>query len=183
MTNEMILEAGLLLRKHNIRLATYNMIGLPTETPEEAFETIRLNAKLKPTKINEFIFQPYPHTDLFQNCMEWGLYDGKTHLPDNWRKTTVLKQEQFPTEQVIFLNRYFKVLVKLLSLAEELFPGAEPKVNDLLRREVLERKWLTKALNRLHSVGFSSMKFFYVKILRGLFNRRTREFSPLQGAE
>jgi len=66
MTNGMILEAGRLLRKYNIRLATYNMIGLPTETLEEAFETIQLNAKLRPTKINEFIFQPYPHTDLVE---------------------------------------------------------------------------------------------------------------------
>ncbi len=183
MTNEMILEAGRLLRKHHIRLATYNMIGLPTETPEEAFETIRLNARLKPSKINDFIFQPYPHTDLFQNCMEWGLYNGKTHLPDNWRKTTVLKQDQFPSDQVVFLNRYFKILIRLLSLAEERFPGSEQKINDFLRREVLKRRWLTRALNGFHSAGFSTMKFLYVKLPRGVFNRRAREFTPLQDPE
>jgi anaerobic magnesium-protoporphyrin IX monomethyl ester cyclase len=177
MTNRMILDAGRLLRKHNIRLATYNMIGLPTETLDEAFETIGLNAELKPTKINEIIFQPYPNTDLFQRCVEWGLYDGTTLLPDNWRKTSVLRQTQFSTNQVVFLNRYFKILVRILQMAEDRSPGSAGEVNAFLRKSVLGRRWLTRLLNLAHGAGFTSLKFIYVKMLRGVFNRRAREFS------
>lgn len=183
MSNEMILDAGRLLRRHHIRLATYNMIGLPSETPEEAYETIRLNANLRPTKINVFIFQPYPHTVLYQKCVEWGLVGPDTRLPDNWRKTTVLTQEPFPSEQVVFLHRYFKLLVGLLALAQERRRGSERTIRDLLLGQVLGRRWLTHALNGLHGAGFTSMKILYVKLLRSFFNRRAREFSPLRDPE
>ena len=181
MTNEMILEAARLLRKHGIRLATYNMIGLPTETVEEAFETIELNAKLRPTKINEFICQPYPNTELYEKSVRWGLFNGSTLLPNNWRKTTVLKQDQFPPEQVVFLNRYFKVLVRLLAMAEDRSPEAREALVAWVRGGVLERPWLTRLLNRLHEVGFTGLKFLYVKGLRGVVNRRSKEFSRGRG--
>lgn len=177
MTNEMILEAARLLQRHGIRLATYNMIGLPTETVEEAFETIELNAKLKPTKINEFIFQPYPNTELYDQCVRWGLFDGSTLLPNNWRKTTVLKQEQFPAEQVVFLNRYFKILVRLLALAEDRSPETRRTLVRFVRGGVLRRRWLTRLLNQLHETGFTGLKFLYVRGLRGVVNRRSKEFS------
>ena len=45
MTNEQILESIRLLKKYDIRISTFNLIGLPTETRDNVFETIRLNRK------------------------------------------------------------------------------------------------------------------------------------------
>ena len=180
MTNEMILEAGRLLRRHGIKIATYNMIGLPTETVEEAFETISLNARLKPAKINEFIFQPYPQTAIFDKCVELNIYNGKTTLPYNWRKGSVLVQDSFPPDQVVFLHRYFRVLVLLLARAARRSPASEDRLVLVIRRNILPRKTLTKALCLLHTVLFNCLKIVYVKVLSGSFNRRAKEFTRLR---
>jgi len=177
MTNERILQAAQILRKNQIKLATYNMVGLPTETVDEVFDTIRLNALLRPVKINEFIFQPYPNTDIYERCVKENLYDPDRPLPNNWRNTTVLVQPQLPEWQVVFLHRYFKVLVGLLSLCGTHAPGKEDAVIAFVRERILKRKWLAHLSNQAHYAAFTALKLLYVKVLSGFVNRRGKEFS------
>jgi len=179
MTNQRILQAAEVLRRNRIKLATYNMIGLPTETVDEVFDTIRLNARLRPVKINEFIFQPYPNTDIYDMCVRWKLYDPEKPLPNNWRNTTVLTQPQLPEWQVVFLHRYFKPLVALLTLCGTRAPGREEAVVAWIKRHMLARRWLARLSSRLQHTVFAAMKTLYVKVLSGFVNRRSKEFSRL----
>ena len=81
LTNEALFRAAGLFRKHRIRFITYNMVGLPGETLEQAFETLRLNMALKPDLAICFIFQPYPGTELSDYAIERGYL-----APDDLRK-------------------------------------------------------------------------------------------------
>ena len=64
MEDEHIEKAITLLREADIRVSTFNMIGLPGETRENVFETIRLNKKMGVSGVNVYIIYPYPGTTL-----------------------------------------------------------------------------------------------------------------------
>ena len=64
MTNDQILEPIRLLKKYDVRISTFNMIGLPTETRDNVFETIRLNKKAGVNATNVYIIYPYPGTEI-----------------------------------------------------------------------------------------------------------------------
>ena len=70
MTNAKIIEAADLFHKYGISIMTQNMVGLPDETIENAYETILVNTKVKPAYAWASIFQPYPRTELYHYCIE-----------------------------------------------------------------------------------------------------------------
>jgi radical SAM superfamily enzyme YgiQ (UPF0313 family) len=63
-SNEQILRAAGLIKKWGLFLVTFNMIALPTETVEDAFETIRLNSQMKTDHVRLTFALPLPETKL-----------------------------------------------------------------------------------------------------------------------
>lgn len=53
-----------LLKKYGIKFRTYNMVGFPGETIEQAFKTVALNVEIETDYPWCSIFTPYPGTDL-----------------------------------------------------------------------------------------------------------------------
>jgi radical SAM superfamily enzyme YgiQ (UPF0313 family) len=72
MSKEQILEASHLIHKGGLHLTTTNMIGLPTSTLEDDYETLALNIQARPAYAHVFIFQPYPRTELGEFTREHG---------------------------------------------------------------------------------------------------------------
>jgi radical SAM superfamily enzyme YgiQ (UPF0313 family) len=72
MSTEQILEAARLMHDGGLSFTTTNMIGLPTSTLEDDFETLRLNIEARPAYAHVFIFQPYPRTELGEFTREHG---------------------------------------------------------------------------------------------------------------
>jgi len=96
----------------NVRLRTYafNMVGLPMERKEAVLETIKLNARIRPSKIQTSIFYPYPFTRLYNLCIEKGyLNEGKA--VDNYFKATILQLDSMSRDEIVFFRIYFTVLV------------------------------------------------------------------------
>jgi radical SAM superfamily enzyme YgiQ (UPF0313 family) len=56
-----IIDAG-------IRVSTFNMIGLPGETRENVFETVRFNKELGIKAANVYIVYPFPGTEMASTC-------------------------------------------------------------------------------------------------------------------
>ncbi len=74
-TDDDLRRAAALLHKHEIGFATYNMVGLPGETLEQAVSTLRLNVELRPAEAFCFIYQPFPGTQLAQLTLDSGAID------------------------------------------------------------------------------------------------------------
>ncbi len=72
-TDEDIFRTARLLRKYAIRFRTYNMLGLPGETMEQAIRTVRLNAEIRTDFPWCSLFRPYPGTELGRSVEEKGL--------------------------------------------------------------------------------------------------------------
>ena len=75
-TVEQIVEANRILASYPIVPLYLFMMGLPTETPEEFAQSVRLAVRLtdeNPRAVKTFnIYTPYPGTELYQKCVELG---------------------------------------------------------------------------------------------------------------
>lgn len=80
-TNQCFIEKSQIIKKHDIRLFTFNMIGLPTETENNVSETLQLNAQLKPDVVRVATFYPYEGTQIYFLCEKLGLL-----MPKNQRQ-------------------------------------------------------------------------------------------------
>lgn len=73
--NEHIEEGARLLRERRIRVLTTNMIGLPGETLDNAFETVALNMQLKSNYVRANTFLLFPGLPLVEYAREHGYID------------------------------------------------------------------------------------------------------------
>ena len=55
------------------------MLGIPTETKEEAMDTVRMIRSIRPYRPSPAFFTPHPGSDLYDYCMKNGLSLIKTH--------------------------------------------------------------------------------------------------------
>lgn len=74
-SNEQIIETAALLKKYKLKFLTYNMVGIPGETTEQAIETMKLNATIGTDFPWCSIFTPYPGTKIADLIVEKGLVD------------------------------------------------------------------------------------------------------------
>ena len=74
-SNALLFEIANNLHKSGIKFRTYNMIGLPTETEDEMWETIELNIRMKTDYPRGAIFTPMPNTKITQMAIQEGYLD------------------------------------------------------------------------------------------------------------
>ncbi len=68
MSREKLLEVAALLHKYKIKFLVHQIFALPTETIEEAFETVHMCVRMKADSTWSTIFQPYKGTEIYQYC-------------------------------------------------------------------------------------------------------------------
>lgn len=134
-TNKQITEAAKLLKRYKIPFLTNNMMGIPTETIEQACETIKLNSRIGTDVPWCSILQPFPKTDIADFAIAKGLlnsgYD-KSFYPSFFLKNPI-KQENI--YQLWNLQKFFIVAVKfpfLLPLIKRLIKLAPNKFFDFI---------------------------------------------------
>ncbi len=74
-SDETYLKAAKIIRENEIELRTSNMFFLPGETIEMAFNTLKMNKKMKPDYAWVYPLQPYPRTEIYQYAVEHGFLD------------------------------------------------------------------------------------------------------------
>jgi len=69
-TNEDIIRAFELTKKYGLIAYSFNMVGLPFENRKLIGETIELNRKIKPDRVQATIFFPFPGTKLLDESIK-----------------------------------------------------------------------------------------------------------------
>ncbi|MCL2678086.1 MAG: B12-binding domain-containing radical SAM protein [Clostridiales bacterium] len=164
MSDEMIVSAFAYLNEYKISTLAFNIVGLPHEDIRKSLKTVKLNARIRPTKIVVSIFSPFPHTRLTEMAKEAGFLADEA----DFTKEVVCKQPQYPDAQIIFAQQYFTIFVKLFK-----FAYACPK-------------WLGRPLEKLFDFLFVCRKPYgllvflrrgWVRMLHGA-KRLLMKFSP-----
>ncbi len=142
MSDETILEAFKILEKSKLRVSANNIIGFPTETREQIFETIELNRKINVPGVMVSLYNPYKGTALREYCDEKGLMQKGSHAGD-YRSETVLNMPQLSREELLGLQRTFPLYVR--------FPKSEwPKIKRCEGSDQVSEK-LFKDLSELYA--------------------------------
>ena len=83
MDDETIIYGFKALSETDMRISANNIIGMPMETREDIFNTIRINRTVNPDNIIVNAFRPYTGTPLRQDCIEMGLIKPGVRAEDN----------------------------------------------------------------------------------------------------
>jgi anaerobic magnesium-protoporphyrin IX monomethyl ester cyclase len=132
--NEDLFRAAGLFRTYGIPFTTYNMVGLPGETLEQALETLRLNVRLGPSMAICFVYQPYPGTALCDYALRSGVLTpemlhqmGTAAYRGFYHSASVLSQQDI--RKVENLQKVFGLVAR--------YPFLLPVVEPTVRRERL----------------------------------------------
>ncbi|MDD2708053.1 MAG: radical SAM protein [Verrucomicrobiae bacterium] len=139
-STEQIMEAGRLLHQHGITFLTYNMVGFPTETVGEAWETVALNAQMGTDYPWCSILQAYPRTRIAQICRDLKLLpENKDSFQNTFFHSSDLLQENIP--ELVRIQKLFWFSVRF------------PRLNPLWR--FLSRQPITPFLHILFLFSFT----------------------------
>ncbi|ODS30447.1 MAG: oxidoreductase [Candidatus Scalindua rubra] len=111
MTDETIIKTFKILERSSLRVSANNIIGFPTETREQIFETIELNRQMNAPGVMVSLYNPYKGTALREYCEEEGLIQ-KGSLAGDYRSETVLNMPQLSREELLGLQRTFPLYVR-----------------------------------------------------------------------
>ena len=155
MSKEQILDAARLIREGGLYFTTTNMIGLPTSTLQDDFETMELNIQAKPSYAHVFIFQPYPRTELGEYTREHGWMVGTfDDIGEVAWDHSVLEFDGVHKRGLAVLQRFFAIGVewpRTVPLIKRLMNVPDNAIFFLLNK--LWKGWAIK--NRVHPVKLS----------------------------
>jgi len=146
------IDAANLFNKYGLKSLTQNIVGLPDETLDMAFETMNLNIKCKPTYAWISIFQPYPRTELCRYSKEKGYFDGNFDSIDE----TLFVRSVMKMKNIKEMER----LHHLFSLGVA-FPFSVPLIKILIK---LPLDFIYKFLWNIHRAYCYFFKFKFLDI-------------------
>jgi len=98
-SNDDFMDAVSAAREFGLKVVTFNLIGVPSESYAEHLETVRLNQLARPDWVYTSIFTPYPGTELHRICVENG-YIGDDLDPRQERYRAVMDLPGFSRRRI-----------------------------------------------------------------------------------
>ncbi len=114
MSNEDLVRVIKDCRQAGIKVLTENMVGLPTETYQQALKTLSLNIAAAPDFAAVSYFTPYPGLELTKYAIEQGVYDGGVDdFPENYMHYTLLSfRSEEDKRRLVNLRSFFNLGVR-----------------------------------------------------------------------
>lgn len=153
MKNEQISRAFALCKEAGIITHSYNIVGVPDETPASILDTIKLNAAIGVDVTHVSIYQPYPGTRLAEICREKGLLESRD-LDLDFCSSSIVRLDTVSAAQVLMFRDYFRAIMKYFQLIHKL-PRGLSRVAVKLSDRVLSLDFTARVLNLLyHPLNF-----------------------------
>ncbi len=109
-SNEQIRRAIRIVSDHGIKISAFNMIGLPGETSENVFETIRLNKELGIPDANMYILYPFPGTEIYNESNVSLAHEGRIPPMED---ACNFNLSRIPKEDLLYFSRTFNLYLVL----------------------------------------------------------------------
>lgn len=129
-TDKQIYQTAALLRKYGIKFFTYNMVGIPEQSMDDIFDTIRLNIEIGTSYPWCSIFHPYPGTELAQYCIEKGYLPADfdpDHLATSFHSSATISDGTCSATEITNIHKLFQLAIY--------FPPLLPIVRWMSRRQ------------------------------------------------
>lgn len=121
MSQETLVQAFKLTHENGLYTNALNIIGVPGETDEMIWDTIKLNRKIKPLISSCNIFYPYKGTNLGDYCFDNGLVDlEKFNRFSNERRETTLNYSPEKRARLTWYHDNWEILVYPYSVKKRL---------------------------------------------------------------
>ncbi len=110
MSNDYLVQAFHNAHDAGIETTALNMIALPNETAELARKTLALNRRIQPSVVCVFIYQAFPGTELYDQCVESGYIPEIDQTKVAWYEDPEmhLDQPSIKHEEVMEIYRDFQ---------------------------------------------------------------------------
>ena len=120
-----------LCKKHGVKVETFNLIGIPGETIEQALKTMQFNSDMGVDFARCALVQPYPKTDLEEYCKEHDFLEinfdinsfENSYFVDSPMKLNN-KNQFINLERLFGVGVRFKFLIPIIKLLIKLPPNA-----------------------------------------------------------
>lgn len=120
LSESQILNAFRIAQDHGITTRANNMLGLPYETVDTIFDTIKLNAKLNYKTTLTMVFFPFKGTPLYDLCKSKGMLNSYS-IPDTpYNAESILDLEGVSRKQINYFWRWFDMYVLIFKKHEVL---------------------------------------------------------------
>jgi radical SAM superfamily enzyme YgiQ (UPF0313 family) len=154
-----LLKSAELLHKYKIKFLLHQMFVLPTETPQEAFETIAMDIKMRPHTVWSTIYQPTVGTSLREHSVNQGLL-----VEDPLKPVDSIYSESLLNQPYV---KELTNLQKLVYLCLK-FPWVVPMVKKLINLPAnplfeLVNKWgMASSFRHRYRLGYLEMFLMYL---------------------
>lgn len=142
---------------------SFNMVGIPEETPSRILDTIKLNARIQPDIVQVSIFFPFPGTDIWQICMEKGYLTD--YVPMDFFSESAIKLDNLSKRQIEFFHSRFHFLLRLYRLVM-----GNSKDEYRLRIRLLDWSLCFETTRRLWGFGIA-MLLLLVRFVKGCLTK------------
>lgn len=105
MSNEALIRAFDLLRKHGLASYAFNIVGAPDETFSHYLDTVKLNRLVRPDGWQITTFYPYPGSELYEYAHKKGYLAGG--YSDSFVSGSLLRMKTFPAWLIRFASASF----------------------------------------------------------------------------
>lgn len=130
-SNKQIIFAGRVIKQYGLVLKTYNIICLPGEEIDEAFETIKINALIKPDQTSCSFLQPFPKYEITEYAKNKGFLDKNYNVNDYvgsiYKISPIISKTKNQLENLqtfFFIGSKFPFLLPVIKLLIKLPPNS-----------------------------------------------------------
>jgi radical SAM superfamily enzyme YgiQ (UPF0313 family) len=162
LTNDSLKRAFALCREAGLITESFNMVGIPHETPSAVLDTIKINAEMRVDKMQVSIYQPYRGTSLEQHCVEQKFSDSRD-LDADWYEP-IMDLRTISSSHVAMFRDHFKVLVQYYRVLMML-PAGISSVLIKLSDAILSSPITARALNLSYvPLNYLYRRFFTLRL-------------------
>lgn len=169
LSDKQIIDCCNMLHEAGIKVQTINMIGLPTETIENMYETLRLNQRCKPHHVTANMFMPLPGVEITSFAIQKGLLDEDFTSPktvyhsSSMRYPDDVKRFLIPFQRLFALFVMFPFSIKLAPFLMR-FPKPILRLFDTLYRLYRNSRFYPPAnINISHKFEALRRYFTYIQ--------------------
>lgn len=110
-SNFKLIEAARILKSHNIKIATYNIFGIPGETINDAWDTVKINIEMNVDYPRCSFLTPYPGLEITEYAKERGYLDTTVDHISAFSQQTRSLIKNSDMNKLINIHHFFQTLV------------------------------------------------------------------------